>query len=77
MFRRFVEVHENAGLHGGDVEECFQGLGTNGTYQRGSGLSQVSSLGGVQMDQAVELLLWVMSGELNLYIQGNRKKYGH
>ena len=77
MFGRFVEVRENAGLRGGDVEECFQGLGTNGTYQRGSGLSQVSSLEGVQMDQAAGLLLRVMSGELDLYIQGNGKKYGH
>ena len=43
----------------------------------GSGLSRVSGLGGVQMDQAVELLLQVTSGELDLYIQGNGKKYGH
>ena len=45
-------------------------------WMQGSGLLWVSGQEVVQMDQAVELLLWVMSGKLDLYIQENGKKYG-
>ena len=34
MFGMFVEVRRSAGLRGGGVKVCFQGLGANGTYHR-------------------------------------------